>query len=105
MAAIWDFVKPISVMIVMLAILYVLAGLTGQINPVTEELAVIRFAELAQVQPDEIEVVRHSNNSPWLFGDPYDVIFELTIGGTPVSGRCNSSWVSPMICRLYTGGE
>ena len=83
---------------------YVVMGVAGSINAISEERAVIRFSELTQVDSDEIVVVRHSNNNPWLLGNPFEVSFELVVSGEPMSGRCTANLVSPMICLIYDAG-
>lgn len=90
---------------IMLVIVLLLTIFLGTINMITPVEAVTRFAELAEVGARDIVVVRHSNNSPFLVGDPHDVTFELLINGTPTTGRCTSGVWSPMVCRLYSGGE
>ncbi|HJY98957.1 MAG TPA: hypothetical protein VJ227_04540 [Patescibacteria group bacterium] len=101
----WDVLKPMIAWIVgPLFLYYVGWGVAGSINPVSEERAVTRFSELTQVDSDEIVVVRHSNNNPWLLGNPFEVSFELVVSGEPMSGRCTANLVSPMICLIYDAG-
>jgi len=93
--------------VVLLLVFAVILGVglwMSTINWITEEAAVARFATLAQVEESDIVVVRHSNNSLFL-GNTQDVTFELLIKGEPTSGRCTSGVFSPMVCRLYSGGE
>lgn len=100
----------LAISVAFLVIFYIIAGVVGGINKVTEEKAVARFAELAEVETSQIEVIRHSNNNQWWFGDSHDVTFEMeiTYDGAdkpdPISGRCTSGVFSPMICRLYGAG-
>jgi hypothetical protein len=89
--------------VIAVLVFYVLGGLIDNINKVTVDNAVPRFAELAQVQSDQITVVRHSNNNQWWFGDTHDVVFEMIVDGKPMGGRCTSGVFSPMVCRIYSG--
>lgn len=84
-------------------IVYLVAGCVGTVNnAISVDEAVARFEELAGT--DDIVVVRHSNNA-FVVGDPLDVTFELLVDSKPVTGRCTAGSFSPMVCRLYTGGE
>lgn len=73
-------------------------------NAIITEDAVARFAEEANVPVEQIVVVRQSNSS-CITGDCRDVTFEMMVDDKPVQGRCTSGLFSPMICRLYTGGD
>lgn len=99
-----DFGKTIVVIVIVLAVLFCgFAWIPQAIdNMISYDEALTRFAEIAEVPEEEIEVVHFSNNS-FFFGDPNDVTFELRIRGKPVSGRCTSGDFSPMVCRLYEG--
>lgn len=74
--------------------------LLGSRNAIKPDEMIPRFAELAQVDPDSVEIVRNSNPN-FITGDWHDVTFELRISGEPKSGRCSSDLFSPIICRLY----
>lgn len=69
-------------------------------NMVLEEDAVARFAEFAETSPENVEVIRHTSNW-WLFGDPFDVTFELKVNGRHMSGRCTEGLFQPLVCRMY----
>jgi hypothetical protein len=73
-------------------------------NRITQDQAVSRFAELAQVDQSKVVVVRQSNDA-LVFGNTHDVSYELVVDGKHTSGRCTSGPFSQMVCRLYTGGE
>ena len=83
-------------------ILLVLTGLLiGTVpNFIGEDNALPKFQQLAGT--DKVEIVQHSNNSLF-FGNPLDVTFDLKIKGNSTTGRCTSGFISPIICRLYTG--
>ena len=57
---------------------------------IDHDRALDRFADLAQIEPGQIVIIRHSN-SAILVGDPMDVAYELEIDGRPQSGRCFAS--------------
>lgn len=73
-------------------------------NLITDGVALARFRE--QAGTENVVIVRKSNDS-LIGGSPRDVIYELSINDSPklVGGRCQSSWNSPVICRLYGAGE
>lgn len=74
-------------------------------NRITTERALPRLAQIAGVQPDQIQILHETNTLP-LIGNTYDVSFELLIKGKYISGRCTvSGWWSDMVCRLYNGGD
>ncbi len=91
-------------LVIVLVVIFGSTALLQLPNAITEGQAVARFAKLAQVEQSDIVVVRHSNNSV-ILGDTHDVTFELVVNGIPTSGRCTSGVFSPMVCRLYSGGE
>lgn len=94
--------QPLWLVLLVLLVLLGIGAITELPNRVTVSGAVDRFYELSQAK--SITVVRYSNNAP-IFGDTRDVTFELTVDGQPQTGRCTSGFFSPMVCRLYTGGD
>lgn len=86
--------------IVFLVLLGIVIVSCSRNNMVTEKDAVARFAEFAETSPDNIEVIRHTSNW-WLFGDPFDVTFELKVNGHHMSGRCTEGLFQPLVCRMY----
>ena len=92
----------VAFVITMAVAAFLYAGASVFVNRITVDNAVARFSELTEVPESQIEVVRHSNNSPFI-GDTHDVTFELVINGKHQSGRCTSAMFSEMVCRVYTG--
>jgi hypothetical protein len=89
----------------MLLFMYCFYGVYGSFNAISPSNAVPRFAEIAQVAPDHIQVVRSSNYHQWGFGNSHEVVFELKIDGKSIGGVCTSNVFSPMVCRLYNVGN
>ena len=90
-------------------IIFVLASCTSSCqNRIDENEAIVRFQELADKNPDDnitpkVVIVRQSNPS-MVFGDAWDVTYELEVDGVPASGRCTSGDFSKMVCRLCGPG-
>lgn len=81
------------------------AGMIGSCSHmINHEDAKARFAELADIPVESVEIVRHSCATP-IICNPHDVKYELRIDGRPVSGRCVSDAFSAMTCRLYKSAE
>jgi len=72
------------------------------VNAINIDAALARFE--TQAQTTNVEIIRNSNES-CLVSNCHDVTFELLVDGDPVQGRCTSGTFSPMVCRLYTGGD
>lgn len=91
----------------LLAIVLFIGGCTAFVNVklnsfITDEKALSDFRRLAGTQ--DVVITKKSNDS-MIFGNPQDVLYELTINGKPSSGRCVSGDLSTMICRIYGAGQ
>lgn len=80
-------------------ILYAIAwGIGSLYNRVTDEVAKAQFQSLATSTDIVVNV---KSNDTYVFGNPHDVLYDLTVNGKPMTGRCVSDAFSPIICRLY----
>lgn len=71
-------------------------------NVITADKALEQFKKLAKT-PDVV-IDRMSNTAP-VFGNFFDVSFDLIIDGELKYGRCTSDWFSPIFCRIYDPGS
>ena len=91
----WWFVFALILLVVGLGL-----GSNLHVNRVTQEKAVAKFAYLAEVDENQIVIGASTNNWP-MVGDPYDVTYEMEIGGQPLTGQCTDGLFQPLVCRLY----
>lgn len=98
-----DVIESAVLFVVGLAILFFFSVTARSINRITEDRAIPLFAELAEVDPDQVIVVDKSNDNPWLLGNSHDVGYKLLIDGKSMSGRCISEVFSPIVCQVNGG--
>jgi hypothetical protein len=92
----------VKILIVIFVIFVIVSIISGISNIITIDKAMARFQEITGTK--DIEIIRYSNTA-LIFGNPYDVTFELKVDGKLVSARCTSGTFSQMVCRIYNEGD